>query len=206
MRKSDSFVPQFLVWIVYMKTVDHIFLCSGLFLCQTTSPLCCLYAKIHKLQSHQYRWPLLHAAFPPQTHATASAQNPVTRTHSFIHKWAFGDFIFKNFSSQPMMPFQHACGALRWRSWVILLAQVCSSGMLPFICSHFPSFLRRAFRKIKIGGTIKKKKVFEKTFEKVGGACGTQTGQLSGGWSEWRRKLKSCNVSTTVSGPSARCC
>lgn len=187
-RKSDSFIPPLLVWILYVKTVAHVFLCSGLSPCQTTS-LCCLYAKIHKLQSHYYRWPLLHAAFPPQTPATASAQNPVTRTHSFIHKWAFGDFIFKNFSSQPMMPFQHACGALRWRSWVILLAQVCSSGMLPFICSHFPPFFKARIQKDKDRNN-KKKKVFETTFEKVGGACGTQTGQLSGGWSEWRRKLK----------------
>lgn len=100
------------------------------------------------------------------------------------------------------MPFQHACSALRRRTSLLLLAPIRFSGTLPFICfPPFFFFFKRAFRKIKIGGKIEKK-VKENLWKKCrGGACGIQTGQLSGGGVSEGESLRAAMWALLFLGP-----
>lgn len=166
----------------------------------------CLCAKIQKITEALLEMATSSCSISPANNVITSAQNHVTRTHPFIHKRALSKTYSKNLFSQPMMPFQHACGALRRRTALLLLAPICFSGMLPFIC--FPPFFFFFFkariqkdkdRRIDGGGSK------EKHLEKKGGCLWHSNWTVKWGWSERSRKLKSCNVSTTVSGPSTRC-
>lgn len=160
----------------------------------------CLYAKIHKLQRHYSRWPLHHAGFPPPSNVIASAQKYVARIHSFIHKRA----LSKTFSHSTWCLFNML--AVHWDEeprlyyWLRSASLACflSSASLPFFF-----FSKHAFRKIKIGGKMGGK--VKDDLWKSGGCLWRSNWTVWWGWSEQRRKLKSCNVSTTVSGPSTRC-
>lgn len=162
MRKSDSYIPPLLVWILYMKTVDHVFLCSGLSPCQTTSPLCCLHAKIHKLQSHFFmqhfphkllQWHLLRILSPAPIHSFINGQLETSSSKTFPRSpWCLFNML-----------------AVHWDEEAGLYYWLRSAPLACFLSSAATSlpFLRRAFRKIKIG-TIKRKKFLKKPLKKWG--------------------------------------
>lgn len=142
--------------------MDHVFLCSGLSLCQTTSPLCCLYAKIHKLES------LLQMATSSCSISPANSCNGICSESWHPHPFIQSQTGSWRLHLQKLFLAAHDAFSSCLRCTEMKkLGYITGSGLLlwhaSFHLQPLPSlFLRRAFRKIKIGGTIKRKKLFEK--------------------------------------------
>lgn len=137
-------------------------------------------------------------------HICSESCHPHPSIHSFINEPSLR-LLQESFSHSPWCLFNML--AVHWDEEPCLYYWLRSSSLARFLSSAslppFFFFLRRAFRKMKIGGKMGEK--VKENLWKSGGCLWHSNWTVKWGWSERRRKLNSCNVSTTVSGPSTCC-
>ncbi len=175
-------------------------------------------------RGHNITGTLHHPAFSQISNVIGSTQNPIPHIHSFIHKQTLlaapvlptfsqtsshNHVPSRNPRSLPMMPFQHVA-VPQDENLNYITGSVSLLWRALFICGRSPRLFlgsdskwqrlektRKSWRRrTRDGGKWKK-------FER----CGVLNQIAEWGWSEVELNAsESCNVSTTVSGPSTHSC
>lgn len=157
------------LWIAYFSVQ----------VCPRVKPLHCV---AFMLKSTNYRVTLTDGHFFMQHFPRKLLQWHLLRilAPAPIHSFINGQLETSSSKTSPRSPWcLFNMLAVHWDEEAGLHYWLRSAPLACFLSSAATSlpFFRRTFRKIKIGGTIKREKFLKKkkkTFEKVGGACGAQ--------------------------------